>query len=178
VSSSSEPGKLAEPKVSKDISDAARQTGGKQEGLEFRIKKEESLARKLATEPGKPINDSLRYTTVYEPNQLAGGAEQTMSKLESLGYEKVAVKNTFEEGSRYMGINTTFKSPEGQIFELQFHTPESFNVKQNLTHGLYEEFRLPSTTNARRIELQQEMNRITGTITIPPGIRTSVPNFP
>jgi hypothetical protein len=168
----------AEPKITKDVSSTAKQTGGKQEGLEFRLKEEDSLARKLASEPGKPINDSLRYTTVYESNQLASGAEQTMAKLESLGYEKIAVKNSFEEGSRYMGINTTFKSPEGQIFELQFHTPESFNVKQNLTHTLYEEFRLPSTTAERRLELQQQMNQITDTITIPPEIRTKVPNHP
>ena len=170
--------KLAEPKISKDIGDIAKQTGGKQEGLEFRLKNEDSLARKLADEPGKPINDSLRYTTVYESNQLAGGAEKTMTKLESLGYEKIAVKNTFEEGSRYMGVNTTFKSPDGQIFELQFHTPASFNVKQNLTHGLYQEFRLSTTTLSRRNELEQEMNRITNTIVIPPGIKTKVPNFP
>lgn len=98
--------KLAEPKVTKDVSSTAKQTGGKQEGLEFRIKEEDSLARKLASEPGKPINDSLRYTTVYEPNQLAGGAEQTMAKLESLGYEKIAVKNTFEDGSMLILIQS------------------------------------------------------------------------
>ncbi len=57
----------------------------------------------------------------------------------------------------YKGINTNIKSSDGQIFELQFHTPNSFNVKQNINHVLYEEFRLLDQNSERAIELKQIM---------------------
>ena len=50
----------AEPKVTKDLTGLAKATGGKQEGLDFRLKTKESLARKLETTNPENINDSLR----------------------------------------------------------------------------------------------------------------------
>src|SRR5262249_4888921 len=47
------------------------------------------------------------------------------------------VKNFWREGNRYEGLNMTLVSPDGAAFELQFHTPESFRLKQNLTEGMY-----------------------------------------
>ena len=38
----------------------------------------------------------------------------------------------------YKGINTRWVTQEGQRFEVQFHTPESFHAKQNITHEAYE----------------------------------------
>ena len=37
-----------------------------------------------------------------------------------------------------------------QNFKLQLHTADSFNVKQNINHGLYEELRLPATSVERQ----------------------------
>ena len=43
----------------------------------------------------------------------------------------------------YKGINTRWVTQEGQRFEVQFHTSESFHAKQNVTHDAYERLRNP-----------------------------------
>jgi hypothetical protein len=53
----------------------------------------------------------------------------------------------------YKDVNCVFLSPHGQRFEVQFHTPESFKLKNGDLHKLYEEYRLDSTTSERRAEL-------------------------
>jgi hypothetical protein len=79
---------------------------------------------------------------------------------------------------QYQGINTNFRSPEGQVFELQFHTQESFNVKQNLTHELYEELRILPDASPKRAELEQQIiNRLNKHITPPTSI-DDVKDFP
>ncbi len=46
----------------------------------------------------------------------------------------------------YKGINTRWVTRGGQRFEVQFHTPESFHAKQNITHVSYERIRNPLTS--------------------------------
>ena len=62
----------------------------------------------------------------------------------------------------------TFRSPTGQLFEVQFHTPESLAVKTEL-HGLHEEGRMPSTPPARRAERSRVMNDRYGAGATPEG---------
>lgn len=50
----------------------------------------------------------------------------------------------------------TLKSPQDQVFELQFHTPESFAMKSEL-HGLYEEWRAKETSKPRKSEITKIM---------------------
>lgn len=127
----------AEQTVTKDLSTLAKNTGGTMEGLEFKLKSVDSMERKFIKEKVSNIGDALRYTTMFSTEKLASGANIIMSELEKMGYKKLKVKNTFEEGSSYVGINTTFEK-DGQVFELQFHTPESLHVKEHLNHKLYE----------------------------------------
>lgn len=52
------------------------------------------------------------------------------------------LKNTWlDEMNPYNGINVQIEAPNGQIFELQFHTPESFELKNGILHDLYEQQR-------------------------------------
>jgi len=127
----------AEETVTKDIQGIADKFGGTMQGLEFRLKSVDSMARKIRDEGESKINDALRYTSTFTTDKLASGANQVMAEMERMGYQKERVKNTFEEGKAYVGINTTFRK-DGQDFELQFHTPESLHVKETLNHKLYE----------------------------------------
>ena len=43
----------------------------------------------------------------------------------------------------YKGVNTRWMTPDGQRFEVQFHTPESFHAKHEVTHQAYERIRNP-----------------------------------
>jgi hypothetical protein len=164
---------LTAPKITKDITKIAEGTGGKQEGLGFAKKEVDSLERKLLDTPPDKIKDSLRYTVTYEPDKLATNANKAMSELETMGYEKLQVKNTFEPGAQYMGVNTFFKDPAtGQIFELQFHTPASFEVKQYLTHDLFEQARVLPSGSAERLAIEAQITRISDTnIVIPRDVR-------
>lgn len=55
---------------------------------------------------------------------------------------------------RYQGINAVFEK-DGYRFELQFHTPRTFELKTSL-HAQYEGYRV-STDPAERLRLWDEM---------------------
>lgn len=160
----------AESAITEDIAALASKNGGKLEGLEYKLKSEESLTRKILKEGDTEINDALRYTQVYSEENIAKGASDTLAELEAKGYTIGPVKNTFKEGTPYKGINTTVTSPDGQVFELQFHTPESFAMKQNVNHPLYEEARTLDKTNPRKTELNDQMIENSNSVKIPPDI--------
>lgn len=153
--------KQVEPAVTSDLISFAHSVGGKMEGLDFKMKTVKSLARKLLKDGiNKPMNDVLRYTTTLEEAKFTDGVFSIVKLMRNKGYEVVNVKNTFEAGSSYKGINANFRTPSGKIFELQFHTPKSFDVKQNVNHSLYEKWRKldPESTEAKNLEKQMMNN--------------------
>ncbi len=159
-----------ETKVTQDLKNLAKANGGKMEGLEFRLKTPESLERKLASDGiNEPMNDVLRYTIIID-DDLAKGTSAILKGLESKGYQTVKIKNTFQKGQIYKGINTNVKTPDGNIFEIQYHTSESFNVKQNINHSLYEEYRLLDKTSQEAINLEKRMIENSNTIKLPQNI--------
>ncbi len=131
-------GEKVADQTTKDLSALASESKGEMLGLQYRLKGEDSLTDKIVrgTESSR-INDSLRYTISYPPETLAAEANKVMNQLEKRGYKKDVVKNTFKEEKVYMGINTTFEK-DGFKFELQFHTPLSFHVKDAINHKPYE----------------------------------------
>jgi hypothetical protein len=60
----------------------------------------------------------------------------------------------------------TLKSKEGQVFELQFHTPDSLAMKSEL-HGLYEEWRSNKTPKPRKKEIEKIMLAKWKTVPVP-----------
>ncbi|MFK7004728.1 MULTISPECIES: hypothetical protein [Flavobacterium] len=165
--------KLIEPQVTDDLVGLANKNGGKMEGLDFRLKSEESLIRKLQLDGiNTPMNDVLRYTTTFDDATFVKGIENTLNDLKDKGYEVVKLKNTFVDGSMYKGININMKNPNGQIFELQFHTPNSFNMKQNINHTLYEEYRLLDENSTRAIELKNLMINNSNSVINPINVQT------
>ncbi|GAA1919171.1 hypothetical protein [Streptantibioticus ferralitis] len=150
---------------------------GKLNGLEFRLKGEESLKRKIATAmfedprltPERAlasIKDSLRYTVEIPADNYVHGVEQAVSDLHGRGFENVTFKNTWES-SGYKGINSTWRDPAtGQIFEVQFHTPESFAAKMD-SHGLYERERLPGVSPEELTSIRAEKQEVFGRVPVP-----------
>lgn len=138
-----------EPKVTSDMIRIARELGGTNEGLEFRLKTTDSLARKIADdsrmdnltqeEAAAKIGDLMRYTINFPEKDYTRSLEATVKKLVAEGYE-VRVKNFWKPGDPYQGVNMML-TKNGVKQELQIHTPESFRVKQFVTHKDYEAFR-------------------------------------
>ncbi|HEX7304064.1 hypothetical protein [Lentzea sp.] len=125
-------------------------TGGMRMGEGKETKSPESYKRKLFEElqPGRPgdprktiaqvapeMNDSVRYTLVYETKDYATKALIAMIELEKR-FELVKLKNFWKRNmdaggatAGYPGINVTYKGPDGVLFEVQFHTPEGVIAK-------------------------------------------------
>ncbi|WP_156043724.1 hypothetical protein [Cellulomonas sp. URHE0023] len=57
------------------------------------------------------------------------------------------------------------------MFELQFHTPTSFEVKMS-GHDLYEQARLPGVTPQEAARLKAEMLQLFRAVPTPPGVRS------
>jgi hypothetical protein len=135
-------------------------------GLEHRLKTVKSLKEKLLRdmiEEAKPlekvaenISDALRYTAAFPPDKLIDGTLGVLRDLEKQGYTVPRLKNTWPlEGNPYKGINVQLVTPDGQKMELQFHTPESFWLKDEGTHDLYEEKRRPDISKERADNLNR-----------------------
>ena len=108
-------------------------------GLKHRIKEADSLTRKIETGADPlDIKDALRYTMTFSPDRFTEGVKGVFRQLYAMGFDTVKIKNTFEPDKIYKGINCAFKHESGQVFELQFHTPDSFFVKQELNHKIYD----------------------------------------
>ena len=149
----------------RSIADA---NGGEMLGLQYSLKAPDSLARKIAADPTRPINDALRYTMSFDEANFTGGVRNALSGLKAQGYEQTAFRNTFKPGQPYMGINSTYLTPGGDMFELQFHTSASFQMKDVVNHPLYELQRVLPRTDSTWNSLRQQMIQNSSTVPIPP----------
>ncbi len=93
------------------------------------------------------INDTLRYTVVFNPDDFSTGVTSVLRGLEGRGFavDPSRIWNFFIEGNRYKGLHAIVQTPAfgdqaAFRFEIQFHTPESFEIKQATDH-LYGIFR-------------------------------------
>jgi hypothetical protein len=169
----------AKPRIAAHIEDVARQTRGIPVGQQWWVKSQESLTRKIledmrakgvsAEDAAGLVNDALRFTITYPGESLTGSVESALDRLRGQGYEVLQVQNSWVTGNRYKGINVDLKAPDGQLFELQFHTPDSWQLKQQ-THGLYEVVRDPGYPLAVRQRAHEELVRLSSGLEHPPEI--------
>jgi hypothetical protein len=162
----------AERSVTPTLQTIAQANGGRMAGLEFRLKSVDSLARKIETQPGRPINDALRYTMTFDDAAFTSSVRSTMESLDQQGYQLTKVWNQFKDGVAYKGVNATYQTPDGQLFELQFHTPVSLETKQVVNHPLYEQQRLLQRGDPQWNALNQQMIQNSNAVPIPVGART------
>lgn len=156
-----------------NLIDIAAATSGEVLGLqedgtvEFEVKGIDSTARKMRdrhVERGKPlselpgaIKDSLRYTYIHDDNNYTGGVQRTFDTLQQRGWEVVEVDNYWSPGDAYSGINSILRTSEGRMVELQFHTPISFSIKEDI-HLEYELYRELPATDPQAWDLWESMS--------------------
>ncbi len=160
--------KVAEPTVTGLLQEMESDTV-KLVGLEFDIKSEESLTRKIITdsheleisldEAAAAIGDVLRYTLCTNTDNYVETVDSTIKKLTGEGIRVVVFKNTWGSDS-YKGINTRMQTTDGVIFELQFHTQESYDTKM-VVHEYYEIVRSEDATQAEKDEAEAWMVQFT-----------------
>ena len=171
----------AEPAVTADLtsfeSDKAYLSG-----LEFRLKSVESTARKIHLDAGDKeisfeeaageIHDSLRYTYIIDDAEYVTYTRKILTELEDKGYKLYKFKNYWaNDDNPYQGINTNLETPDGLVFEVQFHTPDSFDAKQYKTHEYYEIVRSETASESEKEEAEKMRVKIFGMVPVPDGVR-------
>lgn len=173
---------LAEPAVTKTLKSLQTKTR-KLAGFGQRLKSQTSLTRKIISNAKEEdvklntktsINDVLRYTFESDINHFVADFKEVRNALEKKGYIFTKVKNTLkDESAVYRGVNTQVKTPDGYTFEIQFHTPQSLEIKEK-NHVLYEQARILdlSTLDGKNQsdELERQMIVNSQTISAPPKI--------
>ncbi|HEY8482243.1 MAG TPA: hypothetical protein VIL71_20655 [Spirillospora sp.] len=175
-----------EPEVSAVLRDGETEVpGARLVGFEYRLKGEERFKEKVAErlaadlrrnprEAAESVPDALRYTYQFSPKDYVRGYAEVTEHLRRRGYELVQSRN-FWARSEYKGINSRWRTPDGRLFEVQFHTPESFEAKQ-LTHAAYELIRNPRS-DSRAVERMDDFQReVSAEIPMPDGV-LDIPNY-
>ncbi len=159
-----------ESQVTSDLSSIANEIGTKLEGLDFRMKSLSSLTRKISNEPEAKMRDVLRYTNVSDSENTVKDFNRCVDKFEGRGYNISAVKNYWNNPDNpYNGINANFITSDNYEFELQFHTPESFELKNGKLHELYEKFRVSDSAD-EKASLTNEMFKLSDGLRVPKDI--------
>ena len=168
-----------EPTITADINNIATKAGGKLVGLENRLKSPSSIKRKIEAEVAdgfskslslNKIRDAIRYTTVFKEGDFVARYKAMQYLLAIKGYKTIIVKNTWKNDSAYKGVNTFIQNEDGDVFEMQYHTQQSFDLKNGLLHELYEQFRNPKTPFHEKEKLLLEMRKLSSKIKVPKGI--------
>lgn len=98
--------------------------------------------------------DGVRYTVDLDENSYTEGVKQFLDFLKGAGWTNTQFKNFWEKPSPtgYRGINTKWlvtvggngPQSESESVEVQFHTKQSYEAKEEKTHSLKEAIRLLS----------------------------------
>lgn len=172
-----------EPLMTNEIKRIIGKSNGHLEGLDFRIKTKDSLFRKIEkeflerngavskTEIFNNMKDILRYTTILDFETFTEEYNKIKELILKENYNIIKIGNTWQDGSVYKGINTVIEK-NGVKIEMQYHTKESFELKNGILHKLYEEYRDIKTNEKRRKELKKEMEKLSLKIRNPRGVET------
>ena len=166
-----------EARITSEMESISKSSGVELTGLDHRLKDPDSYIRKIQTgandlgiseeEVAENLYDINRYTGIANSDTIAHKAVKALDDLEKRGYNIVGVRNAWlETGVAYKGINVKVISPEGQKFELQFHTPQSLKLK-DLIHPYYEKQRVLPRNDPRWQTYEKEMLQIASQI-VPP----------
>jgi hypothetical protein len=171
---------LCEPRVTETLKAIEKDAeyGGLLVGLDHRLKDadrlREKIADKMAVKPGTGpadvaagIVDAVRYTFCFGDDSYVRGCRDVQRRLTAKGYELVYQRNHWVADVQYKGINCRWKTPDGHMFELQFHTAESFFAKESLTHPAYRRGRRPTTSRAELAALTAFQRDVCEVVTMP-----------
>jgi hypothetical protein len=135
----------------------------------------EKLADSIRDEPDKPIeqhvdeiHDCIRYTFISDREDYVRTVNQASTTLKDSGFELGVQMNRWDN-DEYKGVNTRWRDRDsGCRFEVQFHTHESWQVKQ-ATHSSYTRIHDTRTLPAERERLRAYQREISSSLTLPPG---------
>ena len=183
--------RILEPLITEDLLALSKELNTSFLGLEYSIKTASSIYDKLErkNEKIKKINkinkskiltfkpqkellkmkDIIRYTQICNHDDIINKTKETITLLNNTGYQLSGCKNYFSnpyESTGYMGMHLNFITPYGQEIELQIHSKESFQAKQE-GHILYEKIRAIGTPEQDKEKFQKEIFKVHESISKP-----------
>jgi hypothetical protein len=135
----------------------------------------EKFARLVERYPGADpselaasIADGIRYTFIVDFDYYTVGVEAGHERLTQAGYERIETKPSWNS-DQYRGVNSQWREPvDGVMFEVQFHTEESWDAKQK-THDAYERIQEPGTSVEEVERLRDYQRWVSAQVRIPRG---------
>lgn len=156
---------------------ALEKDGVRLKGTEHRLKEKASLTRKILSDAEEEqlsleqaaagIGDVLRYTMVIDESLYSKEVPKALQKLETDGFRVIKFRNAWG-GKFYQGINVQLLSPNGMRMELQFHTAQSYAIKQ-ASHEVYEIRRSPQSTPEQIADATEKSIMYNEQVKVPPG---------
>ena len=114
------------------------------------------------------IHDAVRYTFIFDFEHYTEGVEIGQGLLTDAGYDRVETKPAWDR-DEYKGVNSRWQEPSnGTMFEVQFHTQESWDAKQK-THEAYEKIHTKGTSVEDIERLRAYQREVSAGVPIPPG---------
>ena len=168
-----------EPEVSRTMKAVeAEVPGARLVGQQNCLKGEDRFKEKVAEdcrampdrsvgEIAEHVPDAVRYTCQLGMDGYVDGYLDLCDRVKQEGHEMILSRNSWTS-TQYKGINTRWKTATDQLFEIQFHTSESYEAKQ-FTHRAYERIRSPDTASAERKELYTFQVQVSARIPVPNG---------
>lgn len=110
------------------------------------------------------LQDVLRFAlVVHDRDHFGGIVQEAIERLRESGMQAEGVDVRFEKDAAYKGVHATLRAPledvpGGYVFELQFHTPESYTAKKT-NHATYRAWADPGANAEKRAELEARMKR-------------------
>jgi hypothetical protein len=143
---------------------------------------QEKLSKLIKRNPDKApdelaneIHDGIRYTFVFDEESYHDATWQAHSQLEQEGFDLEFRRNTWTN-PEYKGINSRWRDSEHSIlFEVQFHTMVSWDVKQR-THDAYAKISDTTISCAERKQLRAAQEEVSATVPLPPRC-TEIPDY-
>ncbi len=136
---------------------------------------QEKLAKLIDRFPGtdpqdlaEGIHDVVRYTFIFDVAEYVDGITQSSAWLEEYGYDLIEMKPSWDS-DEYKGTNSSWRDSSGRIlFEVQWHTPQSWDAKQK-THDAYEKIDRTTTPIEEVEQLRDYQRAVCATVPVPPG---------
>lgn len=144
--------KKYEKDITKYLKTLCKKYNGALMGLKYKFKNPKKVMSKLKRKGyDYELRDILRYTIVIPTDKYTRGVYDIFTDLMNNNIYKTKhnwIKQQWCLGDMYQGINTSWEYNGEFIFELQFHTHESFKAKtEGVLHELYDTYNLNNCGN-------------------------------
>ncbi|RLM27456.1 hypothetical protein BIY29_02085 [Brenneria alni] len=176
---------MAEPAITIMLQNMLKNITGAQAqlaGLNHAVKSVNSLSNKLRyliaykslplQEAVAKVNDALRYSIVLPHDTFTHGCRRILATLDDAGHRLSQRINHFtQQGYGFSAISAKLNSPDGLIWEIQFHTPQTFELKEQF-HDLYKKaqaVRYQSTNSEQERAILHPAREAFRAVPLPPG---------